>query len=91
MLFSLILYLIGLMGFIVNRKNIVLMLLCLELMLLAVALLLLLSSYTYSDILAQGFGIYVIAVAAAESAIGLAIIVAFYRLRGSIAISNPKR
>ncbi|CAI2198087.1 10788_t:CDS:2, partial [Funneliformis geosporum] len=39
----------------------------------------------------HGFGIYVIAVAAAESAIGLAIIVAFYRLRGSIAISNPKR
>ena len=65
------------MGFIVNRKNLVLMLLCLELMLLAVALLLLLSSFTYSDILAQGFGIYVIAVAAAESAIGLAIIVAF--------------
>jgi NADH-ubiquinone oxidoreductase chain 4L len=91
MFFSLILYLIGLMGFIVNRKNLVLMLLCLELMLLAVALLLLLSSFTYSDILAQGFGIYVIAVAAAESAIGLAIIVAFYRLRGSIAIGNPKR
>jgi NADH-ubiquinone oxidoreductase chain 4L len=51
MFFSLILYLIGLMGFIVNRKNLVLMLLCLELMLLAVALLLLLSSYTFSDIL----------------------------------------
>lgn len=53
MFFSLILYLIGMMGFIVNRKNLVLMLLCLELMLLAVALLLLLSSYTFSDILAD--------------------------------------
>jgi len=66
-------------------------LLCLELMLLAVALLLLLSSYSFSDILAQAFGIYVIAVAAAESAIGLAIIVAFYRLRGSIAMTQPSK
>jgi NADH-ubiquinone oxidoreductase chain 4L len=88
MVFSLILFFIGVMGFLVNRKNLVILLLCLELTLLSVALLLLLSPYSYSDIVAQGFGIYVIAVAAAESAIGLAIIVSFYRLRGSIAMTS---
>lgn len=55
-------------------------------MLLAVTFLILLSSLGYDDILGQTFSIYIIAIAGAESAIGLGILVAFYRLRGSIAI-----
>ena len=61
--FSLILFIIGILGFVLNRKNIILMLISIEIMLLAI-----------------------IAIAGAESAIGLGILVAFYRLRGSIAI-----
>ena len=86
MRFSLILFLIGILGFVLNKKNIILMLISIEIMLLAITFLILLSSITLDDILGQTFSIYVIAVAGAESAIGLGILVAFYRLRGSISI-----
>jgi NADH-ubiquinone oxidoreductase chain 4L len=75
---SLILFLIGILGFVLNRKNIILMLISIEIMLV--------SSLSFDDILGQTYAIYVIAIAGAESAIGLGILVAFYRLRGSIAI-----
>ena len=55
-------------------------------MLLAITLLILVGSLTFDDILGQTYAVYIIAIAGAESAIGLAIIVAFYRLRGSITI-----
>jgi NADH-ubiquinone oxidoreductase chain 4L len=55
-------------------------------MLLAITFLILISSLNFDDILGQTFSIYIISVAGAESAIGLGILVAFYRLRGSIAI-----
>jgi NADH-ubiquinone oxidoreductase chain 4L len=84
---SLILFLIGVIGFVLNRKNIILMLISIEIMLLAITLLILIGSLNYDDILGQTFSILIIAIAGAESAIGLAIVVAFYRLRGSIAIS----
>jgi NADH-ubiquinone oxidoreductase chain 4L len=87
MRFSLILFLIGILGFVLNRKNIILMLISIEIMLLSITFLILLSSLSFDDILGQTFSVYVIAVAGAESAIGLGILVAFYRLRGSIAIS----
>jgi NADH-ubiquinone oxidoreductase chain 4L len=83
---SLILFLIGILGFVLNRKNIILMLISIEIMLLAITFLILISSLSFDDILGQTYAIYVIAVAGAESAIGLGILVAFYRLRGSIAI-----
>jgi NADH-ubiquinone oxidoreductase chain 4L len=83
---SLILFLIGILGFVLNRKNIILMLISLEIMLLAITFLILVSSMSYDDILGQMYGIYIIAIAGAESAIGLGILIAFYRLRGSIAI-----
>jgi NADH-ubiquinone oxidoreductase chain 4L len=85
---SMVLFLIGILGFILNRKNIILMLISIEIMLLAVTLLIILSSFSFDDILGQTYGIYVIAIAGAESAIGLGILVAFYRLRGSIAIKS---
>jgi NADH-ubiquinone oxidoreductase chain 4L len=83
---ALILYLIGILGFVLNRKNIILMLISIEIMLLAVTFLILLSSMGSDDILGQTFSVYIISIAGAESAIGLGILVAFYRLRGSIAI-----
>ena len=86
MLLSLLLFLIGIMCFVLNRKNIILMLMSIEIMLLAVTFLILVSSLGFDDILGQTYAIYVIAIAGAESAIGLGILVAFYRLRGSIAI-----
>ncbi len=84
--FSLILFIIGILGFVLNRKNIILMLISIEIMLLAITFLILVSSINHDDILGQIYGIYIIAIAGAESAIGLGILVAFYRLRGSIAI-----
>jgi len=83
---SVILFLIGVLGFVLNRKNIILMLISIEIMLLAVTLLILINSLSYDDILGQTFAIYIISIAGAESAIGLGILVAFYRLRGTIAI-----
>jgi len=55
-------------------------------MLLAVTLLVLVSSYAFDDIAGQTYGIYIIAIAGAESAIGLGILVAYYRLRGNISL-----
>lgn len=83
---SLILFIIGILGFVLNRKNIILMLISIEIMLLSITVLILLSSVCFDDILGQTFSIYIIAIAGAESAIGLGILVAYYRLRGSIAI-----
>lgn len=84
---SLILFLIGILGFVLNRKNIILMLISIEIMLLSITFLILINSIMFDDILGQVFAIYIISIAGAESAIGLAILLAFYRLRGSIAIN----
>src|SRR6266699_677074 len=78
---TLILFLIGILGFVLNRKNIILMLISIEIMLLAITFLILVSSLSFDDILGQTYAIYIIAIAGAESAIGLGILVAFYRLR----------
>lgn len=83
---SIFLFLIGILGFVLNRKNIIVMLISIEIMLLAITFLILISSLSFDDIVGQLYAIYIIAIAGAESAIGLAILVAFYRLRGSIAI-----
>jgi NADH-ubiquinone oxidoreductase chain 4L len=83
---SLLLYITGVLGFVLNRKNILLMLISIEIMLLAITFLILVNSLSFDDILGQVFAIYIISIAGAESAVGLAILVAFYRLRGSIAI-----
>ena len=83
---SLILFLIGILGFILNRKNIILMIIAIEIMLLSVTLLVLLSSYSYDDGIGQLFSIFIISLAGAESVIGLSILVAFYRLKGNISL-----
>lgn len=76
------------MGFILNRKNIILILISIEIILLAVTLLILVSSYSFDDIIGQTYAIFIIVIAGAESAIGLGILVAFYRLRGNISLCN---
>jgi NADH-ubiquinone oxidoreductase chain 4L len=83
---SITLFAVGAAGFMLNRKNLILLIICIELMLLAVTIMVLLSSFAFDDSLGQIYGIYIIAVAGAESAIGLGIVIAFYRLRGSITI-----
>jgi NADH-ubiquinone oxidoreductase chain 4L len=83
---SIILFSIGILGFVLNRKNLILMLISIEIMLLSITLILLISSLSYDDIVGQTYAIYIISIAGAESAIGLGILVAFYRLRGTIAI-----
>jgi NADH-ubiquinone oxidoreductase chain 4L len=83
---SLTLFITGVLGFVLNKKNIILMLISIEIMLLAITFIVLVSSVSFDDILGQIYSIYIISIAGAESAIGLAILVAFYRLRGSIAI-----
>jgi len=83
-------FLIGLIGIFINRKNILLIIICVELVLLAVNFTFLISSFYLDDILGQIFAIFVLTVAAAESSIGLAILVSFYRVSGSIATETLK-
>jgi len=83
---SIILFFLGIAGIFLNRKNIILMLMSIELMLLAVNLNFALFSVYLDDMIGQVFVLLVLTVAAAESAIGLAILVAYYRIRGTIAV-----
>ena len=83
---STILFLLGIWGIFLNRKNIIIMLMSIELMLLAVNLNFLLFSVYLDDLIGQLFALFVLTVAAAESAIGLALLVIYYRVRGTIAV-----
>jgi len=64
------------------------MLISIEIMILAITLTIIMGSLNLDDIVGQTFALYIISIAGAESAIGLGILVAFYRLRGSIALDN---
>ncbi len=81
-----ILFLLGVLGIVVNRKNIIILLMSIELMLLAINFLLLTVSSFIDDLNGQVFALYILVVAAAESAIGLSILVAYYRVKGSISV-----
>jgi NADH-quinone oxidoreductase subunit K len=85
---SFILFLLGMFGIILNRKNIIIILMSVELMLLAVNLNLITFSVFLDDLVGQVFSLLVLTVAAAESAVGLAIVVVYFRVRGSIQIEN---
>jgi NADH-ubiquinone oxidoreductase chain 4L len=87
MFIAITLFLIGILGFVLNRKNIILMLISIEIMLLSITFIILINSLLFEDIIGQIFAIYIIVIAAAESAIGLGILVAFYRLRGNISLT----
>ena len=83
-----VLFTIGVIGIFLNRKNVIVILMSVELMLLAVNLNLVAFSAHLGDLTGQVFALIVLTVAAAESAIGLAILVTYYRNRGSIAVED---
>ncbi len=83
-----ILFTIGVFGIFVNRKNVILLLMCIELMLLAVNLNLVAFSAHLGDLTGQVFALFILTVAAAEAAVGLAILVVFFRNRGDIAVDG---
>ena len=80
------LFVIGVWGIFLNRKNIIIMLMSIELMLLAVNLNFIIFSVFLDDLLGQVFAIFILTVAAAESAIGLSILVIYARIKGTLAI-----
>ena len=83
-----ILFTLGLFGIFLNRKNVIIILMSIELMLLAVNINFVAFSTHVYDLVGQVFALFVLTVAAAEAAIGLAILVVYYRNRGSIAVED---
>ena len=83
-----ILFTLGIFGIFINRKNVIVILMSIELILLAVNINLVSFSSFLGDLVGQVFALLVLTVAAAEAAIGLAILVVFYRNRGSIAVED---
>ncbi|GAV20844.1 NADH-quinone oxidoreductase subunit K [Mariprofundus micogutta] len=82
------LFSLGVIGLFLNRKNVISILMCIELMLLAVNINLVAFSHHLGDLAGQIFVFFVLTVAACEVAVGLAILVSFYRLRRSIEIED---
>ncbi len=83
-----VLFTLGVFGIFLNRKNVIIILMSIELMLLAVNINLVAFSAHLNDMVGQVFAMFVLTVAAAESAIGLAILVVYFRNRGSIAVED---
>ncbi len=83
-----ILFTIGVFGIFVNRKNIIVILMSVELMLLAVNINLVAFSVYLGNVTGQIFAMFVLTVAAAEAAVGLSILVTFFRNRGDIAVDD---
>ena len=83
-----ILFTLGIAGIFLNRKNVIIILMSIELILLAVNINLVAFSTHMGDIVGQVYALFVLTVAAAEAAIGLAILVVFFRNRGSIAVDD---
>jgi len=83
-----VLFVIGIFGIFLNRRNVIVILMSIELMLLAVNINLVAFSSFMGDLVGQVFTIFVLTVAAAEAAIGLAILVSFHRIRGSIDVED---
>jgi NADH-quinone oxidoreductase subunit K len=83
-----VLFTIGVFGIFLNRKNVIIILMSVELILLAVNINLVAFSAFLGDLTGQVFALLVLTVAAAEAAIGLAILVVFYRNRGTIAVED---
>jgi len=82
------LFVIGIFGIFLNRKNVIIILMSIELMLLSVNINLVAFSAFSGDLVGQVFTIFVLTVAAAEAAIGLAILVVFFRNRGTIDVED---
>ncbi|MDE0992755.1 MAG: NADH-quinone oxidoreductase subunit NuoK [Rhodospirillales bacterium] len=83
-----ILFTLGIFGIFLNRKNVIVILMSVELMLLAVNINFVAFSAELNDMVGQVFAVFILTVAAAEAAIGLAILVIYFRNRGSIAVED---
>lgn len=83
-----ILFTLGVLGIFLNRKNVIVILMSIELILLAVNINMVAFSTHLNDIVGQIFALLILTVAAAEAAIGLAILVVYFRNRGSIAVED---
>lgn len=83
-----ILFTLGILGIFINRKNVIVILMSIELILLSVNINLVAFSTFLGDIVGQIFALLVLTVAAAEAAIGLAVLVVFFRARGTIAVED---
>ena len=86
-----ILFALGVLGLVANRKNLIVMLMAIEIILLAVNLNLVAFSAYLHDLVGQVFAMFVLTVAAGEAAIGLAILVIYFRGRGTIAVDDADR
>ena len=86
-----ILFTLGVLGIFINRKNIIVILMAIELILLAVNINLVAFSAALGDLVGQVFSMFVLTVAAGEAAIGLAILVIYFRGRGTIAVDDANR
>ena len=86
-----ILFALGVLGLVANRKNLIVTLMAIELILLAVNLNLVAFSAYLNDMVGQVFAMFVLTVAAGEAAIGLAILVIYFRGRGTIAVDDVNR
>ena len=88
---SAILFVLGVLGIFINRKNIIIILMAIELILLSVNINLVAFSAYLGDLAGQVFAMFVLTVAAGEAAIGLAILVIYFRGRGTIAVDDANR
>lgn len=88
---SMVIFLLGMIGIILNRKNLIIMLMSIELLLLAINLSFITFSVHLGDLKGQIISLFILTVAAAESSIGLAILVAYYRVRGTIEVQKMNR
>ena len=76
------------LGIVFNRRSILIILMCIELMLLSLNLNFIVFSIYFDDLFGQLFSLFILTVAASESAVGLAIIIIYYRVRGNISIDQ---
>ena len=86
-----ILFVLGVLGIFLNRKNVIVILMAIELILLAVNINLVAFSAFLQDMVGQVFAMFVLTVAAGEAAIGLAILVIYFRNRGTIAVDDVRQ
>ena len=86
-----ILFVLGVLGIFLNRKNVIVILMAIELILLSVNINLVAFSVFLGDMVGQVFAMFVLTVAAGEAAIGLAILVIYFRARGTIAVDDVNR
>ena len=88
LLTNIALFFIGIFGIILNKRSILVILMCIELILLSVNLNFIIFSVYLDDFYGQVFSLLILTIAAAESAIGLAILIIYYRIRGKIIINQ---